>query len=142
MISFARAERDITKPAFVVDQASIVRDTGRQIDWSLVTGDDYGADTIPDPQGKYIEAGTVVDLLTNGKVVPSALGTGGVTAYGILETRAEEMNRNDAASGYGVICSAFIYENLLPEDDISAFKSELLDRGGFWMFTDHEDTTA
>src|SRR5690242_16893399 len=36
-VSFARTAKPISKPPFVVDDHSIMRDTGRQVDWSLLT---------------------------------------------------------------------------------------------------------
>lgn len=98
--------------------------------------------------GKQVLAGTVMDLLSSGKVVPSALATGGVTAYGILETNADEFSRSDAASGYGVIIGGAFYDNLLPEASgdpaviSSTWKTELLARGGAWQFEQYADDTA
>lgn len=95
--------------------------------------------------GKHLKAGTVVDLLASGKVVPSSLNTGGgVTAYGILITNADEFSETDAASGYGVFTSGSFYENLLPDNANAAFatwKTELLARGGFWLFDTYADNT-
>lgn len=217
-ISFARNERPISRPPFIVDETSIVRDTGRQIAWELlderyqygawqVVADGtnsqsattfncealeyelpaftvlrFGADefvrttevgnvgdtsiacealvnAIEDGDVSYVDtdfipggvipAGTCMDLLSDGRVAPSALAisTGSPTAYGLLETPAEEANRNDAASGYGIICAGFIYDNLLPEASGSpaalsgTWKTELLARGGAWMFTQYSDNT-
>jgi hypothetical protein len=96
-------------------------------------------------RGKHLPAGTVLDLTAAGKVVPSSLNTGGgVTAYGILATNADEFSETDAASGYGVITSASVYENLLPDNANAAFatwKTELLARGGFWLFQTYADNT-
>lgn len=96
-------------------------------------------------RGRHVKAGTVLDLLANGKVVPSSLNTGGgVTAYGVLATNADEFSETDAASGYGVITSASIYDNLLPDNANAAFatwKTELLARGGFWLFQTYADNT-
>lgn len=98
--------------------------------------------------GRFIPAGTVMDLLSSGKVVPSALGTGGVTAIGILETNAEEEARSDAITGYSVLQSGIFYENFLPEASgspatiSSTWKTELLARGGYWIFQQHSDNTS
>jgi hypothetical protein len=98
--------------------------------------------------GRRVLAGTVVDLLSSGKVVPSSLATGGVSAYGILETNANEDSETDAATGYGVLVSGSFYENMLPDNDggtppaiPSAYKTELLARGGFWLFDQYGDNT-
>lgn len=99
--------------------------------------------------GKHIKAGTVMDLQADGTIVPSALGLGGLTAFCILATNADEDSRTDAASGYGVLLSGSFYENLLPEADgaspsviNSTWKTELLARGGFWLFEQWGDNTA
>ncbi len=95
--------------------------------------------------GKHLKAGTIVDLLASGKVVPSSLASGGgVTAYGVLATNADEFSETDAASGYGVIVSASIYDNLLPDyanTSLATWKTELLARGGFWLFQTYADNT-
>lgn len=215
-ISFQRAERPISRPAFIVDESSIVRDTGRQIAWELLDeryqygawavvaagtnsqnattlnveplerdlpaytllrfgADEYtrttapaqaGATSIPCEAlinavesgdkayvdtdhipGKTLPAGTCLDLLSDGRVVPSALAIEGVSAYGLLETRADEISKSDAASGYGVICAGFIYDNLLPEATGTPkvlngdWKTELRARGGAWQFAQYSDDT-
>lgn len=115
---------------------------------ALVDGDIayYDADVLP---GKHVKAGTVMDLLTDGRIVPSAMATGGgVTAIGLLATNADEISETDAITGYGLIKSAAVYENLLPEANgadpsviDSNWKTELLARGGFWMFEQYADNT-
>lgn len=211
----ARTEQSIGAPPFVVDRSSTVRDTGRQIDWDLLTpkyrrgafkvvlngavaadatsvtvdplekplrkGDliQFGADEYltlteaaeagdttlqveavttaledndegwvgHDRGGYFIKAGTVMDLLASGKVVPSELGTAGVTAFGILISNAEEDSRTDALSGYGVFRGGIFWENLLPEASgspaviSSDWKTELLARGGMWQFDQYSDNT-
>lgn len=215
-ISFARVEGSISRPAFIVDETSLVRDTGRQIAWELLDGryqygawsvvargtnnigatdllvdalefdlpaftvlrfgaDEFarttanavaGAISIPVDAlvsaieaadvayvdtdtfgGRALKAGTCLDLLADGRVVPSALATAGVTAYGLLETNADEESNSDAASGYGVLCGGFFYDNLLPEATgspkvlNSTWKTELSARGGAWQFTQYSDNT-
>lgn len=95
-------------------------------------------------RGRHLKAGTALDLLSSGKVVPSSLGTAGVTAYGFLATNADEYSETDAATGYGVITSGSFYENLLPDNAHASFatwKTELLARGGFWLFQTYADNT-
>lgn len=105
-------------------------------------------DALPRSTGRKIRAGTVMDELSSGQLVPSSLNTGGVTAKGILETDAEEDSRTDASTGYGLITSGSFYENLLPEASgspaviNSTWKTELLARGGFWLFSQYSDDTA
>lgn len=213
---FKRVESKISRPPFVVDPTSIVRDTGRQVDWpnvdesyqhgsvavaataqadssatqisvtalekairagtmlvfltgstasaAFVTEDAAVGDTVIKVEaldetvannsvanyggngGRFIPAGTVMDLLPSGKLVPSAQGTGGVTAYCVLETNADEDAREDASTGYGAICAGFLYENLLPEANAgtinSDWKTELRARGGAWQFAQYEDNTV
>jgi hypothetical protein len=97
--------------------------------------------------GRFIKAGTVMDLLSSGMVVPSSLATAGVTAYGILLTNADQDAREDAATGYGIGIAGAFYENLLPEASgspaviNSTWKTELLARGGQWLFEQYSDNT-
>lgn len=215
-VSFARTSHNLSKPPFVVDDHSIMRDTGRQIDWSLLDerfqhgsqtvevdtgGAAIGATTIPvlalskaipkftvlrfsvdefarltadaaagatsiavealvtaveagdkaytgGSGGKAVPAGEEMDLLASGKIVPSSLGTAGVTCYGLLMTRADEDSRSDSITGYGVITQGQIYENLLPnatgspKEISSTHKTELAARGGAWMWFQYADNTA
>jgi hypothetical protein len=202
---------------FVADKGSIVRDTGRQIDWDLLderyyhgaeaitatepavatdttitvaalpvdvpagTILDFGPGTLAEVTvdadagdttltvtaldagiadnavayigsglagGKQVPGGTVMDLLASGKIVPSALATGGVTAYCILETNADEDSDSDAATGYGCIRGGALFENLLPEATgspaviDSTWKTELRARGGAFLFEQYEDDTV
>lgn len=95
-------------------------------------------------RGRHVKAGTIVDLTADGKIVPSSLATSGLTAYGVLATNADEFSETDAATGYGVIVSASIYDNLLPDyanASLSTWKTELLARGGFWLFQTYADNT-
>lgn len=102
--------------------------------------------------GYQVKAGTCMDLIeagdNAGKIVPSALNTGGVTAFCLLATNADSVSDTDAITGYGIIKSASVYENLLPEATgtpkvlNSTWKTELLARGGFWMFEQWADNSA
>jgi hypothetical protein len=98
--------------------------------------------------GYSVPAGTEVDLLASGKVVPSSLGSAGVTCYGILLTRAVQDDPSEAITGYGIITQGQIYENMLPEATgtpkvlNATHKTELLNRGGAWIFLQYADNTA
>lgn len=98
--------------------------------------------------GRYLPAGTCVALMADGSVIPRSAVTGSETAIGFLVTNANENSPTDAATGYGVLRSASVYENLLPEAVgapkviNSAWKTELLARGGYWLFDQYQDTTA
>lgn len=109
----------------------------------------YGGTIGSTGAGKFVPAGTVMDLQADGQIVPSALGSAGLTAYCLLATNADEDSRTDSMSGYGVILAGQIYENLLPETDgavpsviSSTWKTELRARGGSWMFHQYSDDTA
>jgi hypothetical protein len=97
------------------------------------------------PAGAHLKAGTIVDLLASGKVVPSSINSGGgVTAYGILATNTDQYSETDASTGYGIFTSGSFFENLLPDAEnasLSTWKTELLARGGFWMFDTYADNT-
>lgn len=135
----------------VADDAD-VGDTSITVDGADVTIPDNSVayvDVLPRTTGKKVRAGTVMDELSDGRVVPSALNTSAVTAIGILETDAEEDSRTDAATGYGLLQGGYFYENLLPEADTntpsvinSTWKTELLARGGFWQFKQYSDNTV
>lgn len=219
-LAFETTKYKISKPPFVVDEDACTRDTGRQIDWTLLSTqgqfqrgatriqvngaaaadattvnidapgllvplkkgdiiqlglDKYITLTADAPIGAValtveplttaladndvgytaglggyrIPAGTEMDLLTSGKIVPSVLNTGGgVTAYGLLISPADQDVASDAITGYGVYVQGHFYENLLPGASgspkviNSTFKTELLNRGGSWMFTQYSDSTA
>lgn len=219
-LAFETTKHKISKPPFVVDEDACTRDTGRQIDWTLLSKQSqfqrgaqkvivngvhaadvttvnidapglpramkkgeviqFGADKYitltadedagqvalsvealttaladndegytPGWGGYRIPAGTEMDLLTSGKIAPSVLGTGGgVTAYGLLISPADQDVASDAITGYGVYVQGHFYENLLPGASgspkviSSTFKTELLNRGGSWMFTQYSDSTA
>lgn len=212
----ARTTTDVSRPPFVVDHSSTIRDTGRQIDWDAlderyqynsfaVVADGVSAqgataltvealeraipagtvlrflgateyarttaaaaagatsidvealvNAVEDGDiaytggsgGKFVPAGTVMDLLASGKIVPSAMASGGVTAYGVLVTNADEDSRTDALTGYGVFLGGLFYENLLPEASGSPavidsnWKTELLARGSAWQFLQYADNTV
>lgn len=95
---------------FIAVHSSIVRDSGRQIDWANV-----GAGYIDAASGKKVlKAGTVCgELLGTGKISPRVLTTN--PAAGILETDAVEGDTTVPASGYGFIRGGAVYEALLPE---------------------------
>lgn len=142
--SFARTSTPSSAPPFLVDRDMVVRDTGIQIDWDDLDAEDYEGTATT---GKFLKAGTVLALKDNGKAIPRDIIENSETAYGILATNASEHNNTDAVTGYGVIRSGSIYENLLPEatgtpkEIESDWKDELIAAGGFWMFEQYSDNT-
>lgn len=97
--------------------------------------------------GRQLPPGTIMAELTDGRMVPRAVRPGAETAKYLLATYANEDSATDAASGYGIIKSAAVYENLLPESTgtpkvaNSTYKTELLAQGGYWMFEQYADNT-
>lgn len=214
-ISFLRQTHDgLMLPPWVADDHSLMRDTGRQIAWELLTDifrhgavkvtvttlaaiDDVSLLVTPllgdllkgeviqfgpkkfarltadapagDNQldveplavaiaandvgysagdgGWFVPSGEEMDLLSDGRVLPSIIGTGGVTCYGLLITNANAA-ASDASSGYGVATQCQVYENLLPRSSggppktiSGTHKTELLARGGAWVFLQYSDNT-
>ena len=105
-----RTRTVIGRPTFIVDHNTVTRDSGVQIDWANVD-----AETYEEADGKKrLPAGTVIgELLGSGKASPRVETTNPAT--GILETDAKEDSLIDSMSGYGVLRSGAIYENLLPD---------------------------
>jgi len=106
----------------------------------------YASDGSGGP-GKQVPPGTWMCELTNGQIVPRAVRPGSETAKFLLATFADEFSETDAVSGYGVIKSGAIYENLLPEASGSpkvspaGYVTEALAHGGFWMMEQYADNT-
>lgn len=135
-----RVTTRVTTPGFIVDHESVVRSSGRQIDWANVS-------TLNADGKKYLEAGTVVgELLGTGKVSPRVVTTN--PAIGILETAAVEGERDAALSGYGVIVGGHLYANLLPDATgtpavlPTAVVTELNANGYAWSFEQYADSRA
>jgi hypothetical protein len=124
----------IGQPDFVADWNSMDRNTGRQIDWSLVTLLVAGK--------KTVKSGTVMVATASGKIVPRANRAGAETAIGLLFGTATEGQPSHSLSGYGVIIGGVIYENLLPEGvPAAAVKTELDGAGTKFAWQVYADTT-
>lgn len=128
-----------SSPGFIVDPKSVTRNSGRQIDWSLVTGTNYG--TAPN---RVIKAGTIVSEVTaSGKVVPRALGAAGTSgAVGVLETAAHETSESDSLSGFGVIVAGNLHGNRLPDAGDAAFATMKTELGARFYYEDAFDGRA
>ena len=122
-------------PMFVADWEAIARNTGRQVDWSVVTGAAYQATD----GHKVIKAGTAMVQLANGKIVPRAIRPGTEEAIGLLISTADEKSQTDALTGYGIIVGGVIYENLLPEA-VATYKTELNTNGYAWVWAVYQDS--
>ena len=112
---------------------------------ALASGDTaYGGGT----GAKSVPAGTVVVELANGQVVPRSERPGAETAFGILETDADEDSPSDAVTGYGVLRAGSFWENFLPDATgnpkvlPSAYKTELRAQGGQFIFDQYADSRA
>lgn len=126
-----------SQPLFLVNPSTAAVGYGKQVDWTTVTA----------VSGKkWLKPGTVVALTAGGKLMPRSAATT-ETAYGILVTYAEENNLDHASTGYGVVESGSIAENLLPEASgtprviNSTWKTELIATGGGWRFQQHSALT-
>ncbi len=97
--------------------------------------------------GRQVKPGTWMCELTDGRIVPRAVRPNSETAKYLLATFANEDSPTDAATGYGVIASGSIYENLLPEStgspkvSPSGYVTEALAHGGYWLMSQYSDNT-
>lgn len=134
----------ISRPGFVVDQASITRGSGRQIDWANVPDTYKNATT----GKKHIPAGTSMSKnVANEMIVPrtglDVVATPALKTFMVLTTSAEEGARFVAETGYGVLLDAVVYEQLMPgydDDDWDDQKTELIAAG--FKFEKHANTMA
>ena len=129
-----------TRPGFVADPESIVRNSGRQIDWAHVSTDNADGK-------KILVAGTVVgELLGAGKISPRVVTTN--PAAGILESTAVEGDPSASRSGYGVIIGGHLYANRLPDATgtpkvlAAAVLTELRANGFAFSFEQFADSRA
>lgn len=132
-----RTTTSLSRLPFVADPHSVIRNSGRQIDWANVSA------TNADGK-KIVYAGTVVgELLGTGKVSPRVATTNPAT--GIMETTAVQGETFAALSGYGVIIGGHFYENMLPDATGSpktlaaAVKTELNANGFVFSFEQYGD---
>lgn len=132
---------NLATPGFVVDQSSLERTSGRQMDWPNVNVSYIDATT----GKKRVPAGTEVGtLLGAGKISPRIVTTNPATE--ILLTDAVEGAPEDAKSGYGTIKGGVLYENLLPLATggppkvlAAAVKTELATAGCTFKFEQYQD---
>lgn len=129
-------KRKNSTPDFVADWNSITRNTGRMIDWSVVSGAAYLAGGV-----KQIKAGTPMAQLASGKIVPYANRPGTETAIGLLYSTAIEGLESHAGSGYGVIIGGVVFENLLPEALSGGIKTDLQAAGTGFAFQTYADSS-
>ena len=125
---------------FVVDEHSIDRTNGVQMDWTNVSVTNSATGK------KWVPAGTAVGtLLGSGKASPRVVTTN--PAAGILETDAHQDAPFDSV-GYGLIVGGVLYENLLPDASgtpktlAAAVKNELNAAGTGFGFQQYIDSRA
>jgi hypothetical protein len=131
----------VSRVSPIVDRQSVVRSSGRQVDWANVSA------TNADGK-KYIPAFTAVGtLLGSGKISPRVVTTN--PAVGITETDIVQGDKQDALSGHGMIVGARLYENLLPDATggppktlAAAIITELRANGHAWSFETYADTRS
>lgn len=108
------------------------------------------------PGSKFIPGGTIVgkwiaDDENKGKIVPRALLVDGEkdtnwVVWGMIETDAISDSKVASLTGYSVVRSAHVYENMLPDADEttglinSTYKAELIAAGGAWIFSTWRDS--
>lgn len=123
-------------PVFVADWNTIARNTGRQVDWTVVSGANY---TRADGS-KFIKAGVPVVQLANGKIAPYANRPGTETAIGLLFDFADAASKNDALTGYAVLVGGVIYSNLLPETLVAGVLTDLAAAGTGFNYQTYVDS--
>jgi hypothetical protein len=64
---------------------------------------------------RTILSGTVMEIQSDGKMIPTQDASGGTAAHGLLIATAVEESRVAALSGHGLVIGGVVYDNLLPE---------------------------
>lgn len=142
----------LSRATWLVDWENAPRDTGYQIEWA-----ECDPERVDNNGNKYVPDGTVMALMAGGKVVPrvdvllqAEVGyegdlTGDEEAIGLLIGEANEADRSDALTGYGVLLGGVVYENLLPDAehaDFDTWKTELAANAMPFLFREHVNSVA
>lgn len=141
--------RQLSRAQWLVDWANAPRDLGAQIDWASVDPARLDASG-----KKYVPDGAIMAQLASGKYVPrddvdispapgSVLGT--ETAVGLLVGQANEGDRTDALTGYGLLRGGVVYENILPDKGHANFATwlgEMAANGSQFIYLTHTNTAA
>ena len=139
-----RTETNLSRASFIVDENSIDRNAGRQIDWTKV-GTAY---INPTTGKKEVPAGTMMvtdDAVGSDLIWPRANETGSLTAECLLATNAIEEEKEAPLSGYGCIIGGVIYHTLLPDfshPDFNTWLGELVTTGTGWSWQEYRDDRA
>lgn len=94
---------------------------------------------------KVVKAGTIMAVLSSGKIIPRKSVTGAETATEILISDAPEDAKEMAATGFGTFLSGTFYEDLLPDRDESGFATwvgEIRTNGGSVRLQPYSDSRA
>lgn len=95
---------------------------------------------------KTIPEGTVMEIQSDGKMIPTQDVNGGSLAHGLLASTAVEGSRVAALSGYGLIIGGVVFETLLPEAVAgvlpSALKTALATSSKGFVYREFEDSRA
>lgn len=137
----------LSRAQWLVDWENAPRDLGVQIDW-----DSVDPARVDGNGRKYVPDGTIMArIAASGKVIPrrdvaargNALGT--EVAAGILIGQANESDRSDALTGYGLLLGGVVYGNLLPDAGqagLATWKTELETNGLTFVYLTHTNTAA
>lgn len=137
----------VSRAQWLVDWENAPRDLGHQIDWESVDPARVDANG-----KKYVPDGAIMAKLASGKVIPrrdvaltegNALGT--ETAAGILIGQANEGDRSDALTGYGLLIGGIVYNNLLydfGQGALATWKGELETNGLTFVYLTHANSAA
>jgi hypothetical protein len=138
----------LSRAQWLVDWENSPRDLGAQIDWDSVDPARVDANG-----RKYVPDGTIMArIAASGKVIPRrdvALAEGNAagteTAVGILIGQANESDRTDALTGYGLLLGGVVYGNLLPDvgqAGLATWKTELETAALTFVYLTHTNTAA
>ena len=119
-MEFEFKARDILAFPFVVDNNSLIRTTGANIEWATMQGDaKYDEYRDDETNLMVIPAGTLMTLIPGETQmwVPIAedIDVSTLNDWGMLESDAYERDMNSAVDNYGILKGAYVYKNLLPD---------------------------
>lgn len=137
----------LSRAQWLVDWENAPRDLGHQIDWESVDPERVDA-----TGKKYVPDGAIMAKLASGKVIPRrdvALAEGNAagteTAAGILIGQANEGDKSDALTGYGLLLGGVVYNNLLydyGQANLATWKTELETNALTFVYLTHTNTAA
>lgn len=121
MAQFEFKPRNVLAFPWIVDNHSLIRTTGANIDWATMQGDQgkFG-EYLDDETGlMVIPAGTIMTIIPGETQIwmPVAedIDVSSLNDWGMIESDAYEQDMNAALDNYGILKGAFVYKNLLPD---------------------------